>query len=169
MTATNNHPVEPAAGDDRGVDADLVTEVIEIDLPSRLELVTVVRMLIATAATSQGSLHHDRLDDLRWVTSEAVTNAIQANHASNNVETEGRATGRVVATCEAGEGFVRLVVTDEGPGMPEQVELPDMDHPDRLQTEGGFGVPLMRELTRGLISYDSAPDGTTVHLEVRQH
>lgn len=140
---------------------------IEIDLPSNLELVTVVRMVIATAATAQGSLYGNRLDDLRWATSEAVTNAIQANQAKGE-QTE-RTPGRVVAQCEVGDGFARLVVSDEGMGMPEEVELPDIDHPDRLQTEGGFGVPLMRDLSRGVISFDSTPEGTTVHLEIHQH
>lgn len=140
--------------------------VVEIDIPSNVELVTVVRMLVATAATAQGALHGDRLDDLRWVTSEAVTNAIQANQAK--AEQEDRRPDRVLTRCEVSDGFIRLTVRDEGPGMPAEVDLPDIDHPDRLQLEGGFGVPLMRQLSRGELHFDSSPKGTTVRLELRQ-
>ncbi len=140
--------------------------VVEIDIPSSFELVTVVRMLVATAATASGSLHGDRLDDLRWVTSEAVTNAIQANHAK--AEHSDQKPARVRARCVVGEDFVQLTVTDQGAGMPEEVIVPPIDHPDRLQIEGGFGVPLMRHLSRGDITFDSSAKGTTVCLELRQ-
>ncbi len=144
----------------------MTTGIIEIDIPSNVELVTVVRMLVATAATADGTLRGDRLDDLRWVTSEAVTNAIQANQAKA-LESD-RKPGRVIARCEIDDGFVRLVVSDEGAGMPPAIEVPDMEHPDRLHLEGGFGVPLMRHLSRGEIQFDSTPSGTTVHLELHQ-
>lgn len=140
--------------------------VIEIDIPSSVELVTVVRMLVATAASAHESLHGDRLDDLRWVTSEAVTNAIQANQSK--VEESEQKPGRVRAYCEVGKGVVRLTVTDEGPGMPPEVELPDIEDPDRLNLEGGFGVPLMRALSDGNLDFDSSPLGTTVRLEIQQ-
>lgn len=145
---------------------DDVEGVVEIDIPSSFELVTVVRMLVAAAATSQNALRGDRLDDLLWVTSEAVTNAIQANHAK--AEEQDRSPGRVRASYEIGHELVRLTVTDEGIGMPVDMPVPDMEHPDRLHLEGGFGVPLMRQLTKGAISFDSSSKGTTVTLEVHQ-
>lgn len=135
--------------------------VIEIDIPSRTDLVTVVRLIVDAAARAAGSLDGDRLDDLSWVTSEAVTNAIQANQ---RVATPGR----VRAQCEVGPGWVSLVVADQGPGMDELDELPDMEHPDRLQLEGGFGVPLMKRLSSGEVVFHSTPEGTTVELEIRQ-
>lgn len=140
--------------------------VVEIDMPSSVELVTVVRMLIGAAARSQGALAGDRLDDLLWVTSEAFTNAIQANQAQ--ADATDRSAGRVKASCEISSGLVRLRVSDEGPGMPADLAVPDMEHPDRLLLEGGFGVPLMRQLSRGAVSFDSSSDGTTVNLELRQ-
>lgn len=140
--------------------------VVEIDIPSSVELVTVVRMLVATAASANAALQADRLDDLRWVTSEAVTNAIQANQSK--AESTDAKPGRVVTHCEIAKGTVHLVVRDEGPGMPPEVDVPDIEHPDRLHLEGGFGVPLMRNLTRGAISFQSSPLGTTVSLEVSE-
>ncbi len=136
--------------------------VIEIDIPSRVDLVTVVRMIAGTAAEAAEALSGDRLDDLRWVMSEATTNAIQANIAAT------APAGRVRVMLEVGTGWVRVQVNDEGPGMPDREDVPDMEHPDRLQIEGGFGIPLMQHLTSGTVHFEPAAVGTTVHLELHQ-
>ncbi|MEM9892012.1 MAG: hypothetical protein AAF962_14200 [Actinomycetota bacterium] len=49
---------------------------VEIEIPSRVDMVAVVRMIVAAATNAVDAIHGDRLDDLRWVTSEATTNAI---------------------------------------------------------------------------------------------
>lgn len=134
-------------------------EIVTIDLPSRLDLVTVVRMIVASAASATKSLNPGRLEDLRIVTSEAVTNAIQAN-------LEAGGNGRVRVVCELESTLVRLIITDEGPGMSPELPLPDITHPDRLAIEGGFGVPLMKKLTGGSAKFSSTRKGTTVELEV---
>ncbi len=136
-------------------------DVIEIDIPSRFDLVTVVRMIIASCSSAADALVGDRLDDLRWVTSEATTNAIEANQISDPA-------GRVLIRAVVGDGWVRLNVVDEGPGMPEDLQVPDMDEPERLDIEGGFGIPLMRTLSSSEVVFDSSPDGTSVHLELWQ-
>lgn len=117
-------------------------------------------MVVAAATNAVEALQGDRLDDLRWVTSEATTNAIQANLA-------GDGEGRVVITCEVDDGFVRLSVKDEGSGMPEQYEVPDITHPDRLLIEGAFGVPLMERLSSAC-NFVSADTGTVVQMELYQ-
>lgn len=137
------------------------TDIIEIDIPSRFDLVTVVRMIIASSSTAAEALVGDRLDDLRWVTSEATTNAIQANHTTPRP-------GRVRIRAQVGADWVRLWVTDSGPGMPEARPVPDIDHPERLDLEGGFGIPLMRTLSSSEVVFDSTPSGTTVRLELSQ-
>ena len=134
---------------------------IEIDIPSRMEFVTVVRMIAAAAAESVGALVGDRLDDLKWVMSEATTNAMQANLSSE-------VPGRVTAVLELGTGWVRIRVTDEGPGMPDAPAVPDIDHPDRLHIEGGFGIPLMQHLSSTELQFLTGPAGTTVELELHQ-
>ncbi len=70
-------------------------------------------------------------------------------------------------TCEVDEGRVRLSVKDEGPGMPEQYEVPDITHPDRLLIEGAFGVPLMERLSSAC-RFESADTGTTVQMDLYQ-
>ncbi len=133
---------------------------IEIDIPSRVDLVAVVRMIVAAATNAVGALQGDRLDDRRWVTSEATTNAIQANLSADGE-------GRVTITCQVDDGVVRLSVRDEGPGMPEHYEVPDITHPDRLLIEGAFGIPLMERLSSAC-QFVSAATGTTVNMELYQ-
>lgn len=134
--------------------------IVEIDIPSRVDLVAVVRMIVAAATNAVGALQGERVDDLRWVTSEATTNAIEANLSTN-------ADGRVGIVCQVEDGVVRLSVRDQGPGMPEHYEVPDITHPDRLLIEGAFGVPLMERLASAC-HFVSAASGTTVNMELYQ-
>lgn len=170
----NDHTVRQqgsAGGPERGSDDDPVVlpepdvsdqqrGTVEIDIPSRLDLVAVVRMVVAAATNAVEALEGDRLDDLRWVTSEATTNAIEANLLASPE-------GRVQVSCEVDDGVVRLSVRDEGPGMPEQYEVPDITHPDRLLIEGAFGIPLMERLSSAC-QFVSAASGTTVNMELYQ-
>ncbi len=118
-------------------------------------------MIIASSSSAADALVGDRLDDLRWVTSEATTNAIQANQNELPL-------GRVSIRAEVGRGIVRLTVSDEGPGMPEETPVPAIDEPERLDIEGGFGIPLMRTLSSAEVIFDSSPQGTTVQMELWQ-
>ncbi|MFT7599361.1 MAG: anti-sigma regulatory factor (Ser/Thr protein kinase) [Acidimicrobiales bacterium] len=141
---------------------------VELDIPSRLDLVTVARMVVAAVASCVEALDGDRLDDLRWVTSEATTNAIQANLRA--LDDGNGIPGRVVIRVAATKDAVRLTVIDAGTGMSPAAQLLDITHPDRLEVEGGFGVPLMQMLSSSEVVFTSTPEGTTVELEVeRQH
>lgn len=140
--------------------SDAIEGRVEIDIPSRVDLVAVVRMVVAAATNAVGALQGERLDDLRWVTSEATTNAIEANLSAAEE-------GRVRITCEVGNGVVRLSVRDQGPGMPEHYEVPDITDPDRLLIEGAFGLPLMERLASAC-RFVSAATGTTVNMELYQ-
>ena len=132
--------------------------VIEIEIPSQYDLVAVVRMIIAAAAADGAGFDGDRLDDLRIVTSEAVTNAIEGNQATPGAST-------VFLRCETSPGLVRLQVSDQGPGIIPRAELPDMEDPSRLDIEGGFGIPLMQRLS-SMSRFRSTPTGTIVDLEI---
>jgi anti-sigma regulatory factor (Ser/Thr protein kinase) len=137
------------------------TGCVEIEIPSRVDMVAVVRMIVAAATNAVDAIHGDRLDDLRWVTSEATTNAIEANLARN----EG---GRVLVRCEVGSGLVRLAVSDEGPGLVEPAAVPDITDPERLLIEGAFGIPLMRHLASVLSYHTGNGHGTTVEMVLHQ-
>jgi anti-sigma regulatory factor (Ser/Thr protein kinase) len=138
------------------------SNLVEIEIPSRVDMVAVVRMIVAAATNAVEAIHGDRLDDLRWITSEATTNAIEANLATADE-------GRVQVRCEVAQGCVRLMVSDEGPGMPSLASVPDIADPDRLLIEGSFGIPLMRHLSSAL-SFHAGVNGcgTTVEMELYQ-
>lgn len=140
---------------------DAEIRVVDIDVPSRFDLVTVVRMVVASCSSAAGVLEGDRLDDLRWVVSEATTNAIQANQTSEEP-------GRVSIRCEIGADSVRLRIRDEGPGMPPELQIPEITSPDRLDIEGGFGIPLMRTLSNSEVVFTTDDSGTTVEMELSQ-
>ena len=133
---------------------------VEIEIPSRVDMVAVVRMIVAAATNAVDAIHGDRLDDLRWVTSEATTNAIEANLARSD-------NGRVLVRCEVASGLVRLTVSDEGPGLAPAAPIPDITDPERLLIEGAFGIPLMRHLSSAM-SFHTGSNGTTVEMEVHQ-
>lgn len=142
-------------------DRDLVgSGLVEIEIPSRVDMVAVVRMIVAAATNAVEAIQGDRLDDLRWVTSEATTNAIQANLARNDH-------GRVVVRCEVASGLVRLSVSDEGVGFAPPAPAPEITDPERLLVEGAFGIPLMQHLSSEL-SFHSGQQGTTVEMELHQ-
>lgn len=137
------------------------TGLVEIEIPSRVDMVAVVRMIVAAATNAVDAINGDRLDDLRWVTSEATTNAIEANLARDG------SGARVTVRCEVASGLVRLAVIDEGPGLPAPEPVPDMGDPERLFIEGAFGIPLMQHLSSAL-SFHTGQAGTTVNMELHQ-
>ncbi len=140
--------------------------VIELDLPARVDLVAVARMVIVAAASCGEVLEGDRLDDLRLLTSEAATNAVEANLATEHP-------GRVCIEAELGADGLTLSVSDQGPGLPELpgelsqwTELPDLQAPGGLQQEGGFGLPLMHLLSSQPVMFLCGDQGTTVKLHL---
>jgi len=153
---------------------------VEIEIPSRVDMVAVVRMVVSAANDAVEAVHGQRLDDLRWLTSEATTNAIEANLESAGIDTgnvedveialrlvDASEVGRVLVTAEVVEGRVSLTVADQGPGIVNIPEGPDITDPDRLLVEGAFGIPLMRHLSNSM-SFESTPEGTVVELELLQ-
>lgn len=130
---------------------------INMEIPSAVELVNVVRMTILNAVESTGALSGSRLDDLRLATSEAVTNAIEANLDRDPAKP-------VKIRCVIKAGLVQLEVTDFGFGMPTTPDLPPLGDPARLRTEGGFGVPLMKALSGDRFEFDTSASGTTVRI-----
>ncbi len=135
------------------------SNLVEIEIPSRVDMVAVVRMIVAAATNAVEAIHGDRLDDLRWVTSEATTNAIEANlsHADD---------GRVQVRCEVAEGCVRLMVSDQGPGMPARATVRELAYCQPL-VGGSLGIPLMKHFSNAW-SFNSGLNGTTVHMELYQ-
>lgn len=132
---SDDEPVGEDADNAPGVSGEIVLEI-----PARTELVSFVRMVVATAAELEPDMDAERIDDLRVAVSEATTNAIEAHgHVASD---------RIRVNCNLADDQVAVVIHDEGVGFePETLpDLPPADSPERLLYESGLGVPLMRLL-----------------------
>ncbi len=133
---------------------------VRLTIPSKFDYVACARSIIVGAVEARSSLVAERLEDLMWVVSEAVTNAIEANLVTDPEEV-------VEIRCDIEPGRVKLSVADAGPGLPESTEIQDVSSAARLDREGAIGLPLMKHLSDDL-SYSSDMSGTVINLELRQ-
>ena len=137
-----------------------MSRVVVLEMPARPEYLTLARLVVAAAASIEATFRHEKIEDLRVAVSEATTNAIEA-HARMSGE------DRITIRCDLAEERIEVEVRDEGPGFdPDKLEpVPGISDPDRLVFEGGFGLPLMRELTDET-EIRSSDEGTAVKLVV---
>ena len=133
---------------------------ISLSIPSRVDFVSMARTVVVSGVASVDTLSADRLDDLRWVVSEAVTNAIEANLAVNPE-------AQVHVDCEILDSEVKVSVTDAGSGMPDLSLVPSIGDLKNLESEGSMGIPLIKHLTSDY-DFSSNEQGTTVRMELRQ-
>lgn len=135
-----------------------VGEVV-LEIPAKPEYLAVARQVVVAAASVEPTFRDTRLDDLRIAVSEATTNAIAA-HGPVSDE-------RILIRCNLADDRVEVEVVDRGPGFdPESARAaPPPEHPDRLDWEGGLGLPLMRGLTDET-QISSGARGTAVRLTV---
>ena len=145
MATTHHHDHQEP--DDRG---DTVVEV-----PIRPEAIFAARAAVARAAARAG-LGRDRIDDLLVATSEACTNALEANQRADCDDP-------IVVTCAVSDGDVVVSVTDCGAGFEPSAlpPRPPLADPRHLDVERGWGIQLMRELVDEL-DYDHADTGGTI-------
>ena len=133
---------------------------ITLEIPAKAEYLSLVRAVVVSAAGLDPLVEDQRIEDLRLAVSEATTNAIRAHANLGSDE-------RITIRCGLGDDRIEVEVQDRGPGFnPEKFkEISPLNEADRLQYEGGFGIPLMRVLADE-IQIDSADAGTTVQLVV---
>ena len=133
---------------------------ILLEVPARTEFVSLVRLVVASAAELGPDMALERVEDLRVAVSEAATNAVDA-------QAESGSTSRIGISCSVSEDKVVVRIHDEGGGFdPDGVPaLPDPESPERLEHESGLGVYLMRALADET-EITSTPSGTDVQLVV---
>jgi serine/threonine-protein kinase RsbW len=139
-----------------------VDRVVELEIPARPEYLSLVRLVVAAAASLEPSLRDERIEDLRVAVSEATTNAIESHATLDGEE-------RILIRCNLDDDRIEVWIEDQGRGFdPDAIgELPDLTEPRHLEAEGGFGLPLMRILTDEA-EIRSSPEGTAVKLVVHQ-
>jgi len=133
---------------------------IFLEVPARTEFVSLVRLVVASAAEIGPDMAIERVEDLRVAVSEAATNAIEAH-------VESGSKSRIGIRCSVSDEKVVVGIHDEGGGFdPDNIgTLPEPDSPERLQYESGLGVYLMRELADET-EITSSSSGTDVRLVV---
>jgi len=138
-------------------------DVVELELPARPEVVSVARLIIGALVAADPLFDEERSADLRLAVSEACTNAIQAEMAGNRKESLGPDAEPIVMRCVLADGQIEVAITDHGGGFdPTVLEAhPDVTSPDRLNYEGGLGIPLIKMLADHL-EFRPTGDGTTV-------
>ena len=114
---------------------------IELDLPPRPEIVSVARLVVGSLAMADPSFDDERAADLRLAVSEACTNAVQAQQRA-------RDESPIQLRYRVWPGTIEVTVTDAGGGFDigEAQRPVDLTDPERLEYEGGLGIPLIRLL-----------------------
>jgi serine/threonine-protein kinase RsbW len=133
---------------------------VRLEIPARPEYLGLARQVVAAAAAIEATFRPDRIDDLRVVVSEATTNAIEAHADLDRDE-------RIVIRCNLDAEQIEVEVVDHGAGFdPTGLgDMPDPNDPDRLDLEGGLGIPLLRVLADEA-EIRSGEHGTAVRLVV---
>ena len=128
-----------------------------LDIPAEARFIASARNFVADEARRCGWLDERRVDDLKLVVSESVTNSLRAQ-ADRQLDDVVRI--RVAVDAD----HLEVSVIDSGGGfeLPEgPVGIPEPD-PER---EGGFGLPLIEALTDEL-HVSRSEDGTVMRVVV---
>ncbi len=133
---------------------------VEVSLPNRLGYERIAMDCSASFAKMAG-LGKDRIDDLKTAVSEACLNAIEHGN-------KGRPDARVVITMNFKEDAFSVSVMDEGEGIPEMPEEPDIDKKvANLQTPRGLGIYLIKQLTDKVEFDKKTGDGHVVRMVIK--
>jgi anti-sigma regulatory factor (Ser/Thr protein kinase) len=134
-----------------------VPQAVELGVPAEARSVAEVRDVVSSFARRAGWIDPRRVDDLRLLVSEIVTNAVVAHRSL----AEPRP---IDVRCECDGARFEVVVRDRGGGFDPPagpLDLPEPD-PDRVS---GFGLGLIWTLADE-VHFARTPDGTEVRIVV---
>ena len=131
---------------------------VVLAIPALTEYVSLVRLVVASAAQIHPYIDPERIEDLRVAVSEAATNAIRSHESTGT-------TAQIRVTCNVAEDHIEVIIRDHGKGFdPDALpDLPEPGSPERLLHESGMGLRLMRMLADETEIYPSS-SGTYVRL-----
>ena len=114
-------------------------QTIEVSLPNRLGYERIAMESSASFARIIGFVS-ERVEDLKTAVAEACINAIEHGN-------KARPEARVIVTMNYKDGILSVSVVDEGEGIEEFPEDPDiLEKIQNLQTPRGLGIFLIRRL-----------------------
>jgi len=112
---------------------------IEFSLPNKLGYERIAMEGSASFARIVGFVS-ERIEDLKTAVAEACINAIEHGN-------KARPDARVLVTMNYGDGVLSVSVKDEGEGIDEFPEEPDiLKKIEHLQTPRGLGIFLIKQL-----------------------
>ena len=135
-----------------------MADVVELEIPARLDLLELVRMVVTTAASIEPTFDDERIEDLRLVVSEACANAIESHTSQGSDE-------RIALRCDLADDRIEIEVRDRGGGFDPDPgsELSSLADAAPLGYEAGLGIPLMRTLSDEA-EFTRSDAGTSVRL-----
>ena len=132
---------------------------VAVSLPNKLGYERVAMDCSASLARIAG-LGKERIEDLKTAVSEACLNAIEHGN-------KGRTDARVIVTMDFKDDAFSVSVMDEGEGIPEMPETPDIAKKiEELQTPRGLGIYLMKQLT-DQVEFNAEGDGHVVRMVIK--
>ena len=116
---------------------------VTLSIPPRRELVALARGVVVEVARRHG-IGAERVEDIRLIVSEAVTNAVQAYLRRGS----GRPADldRIDIRFDASAGRFEITVRDSYGGPEVPLEAP-FAAPTSTSATGGFGLPIMDSLS----------------------
>lgn len=134
---------------------------VEVHLPNMLGYERVAMECCASFARIAG-FTSDRIEDLKTAVSEACLNAIEHG---NKLRPEAR----VTVTLEIEDDCISVRVKDEGDGIKELPEEPDIVQKiERLQSPRRLGIFLIRNLVDHVEFNEPTNDGHVLKMVLRQ-
>ncbi len=133
---------------------------IELHLTSRSGYERVAMDAAGSAAKLMG-FHQSRVEDLRTAVSEACINAMEHAHEYN-------AATKVVVALNIGDADLTIDVADQGEGVPELVEKPDIARKfTGEQSARGWGMFLIKSLMDKAEFNVRSEHGNTTRMVIR--
>ncbi|HHV62181.1 MAG TPA: anti-sigma F factor [Firmicutes bacterium] len=135
-----------------------VRNAFKLEFPAIPENVEFARVTVACFASQLGGFTLEELDDIRLVTSEAVSNAI--------IHGYGEHTGTIFINGSICDGALEVIVEDRGKGIEdvEKARQPAYTtSPDRL----GMGLTIIEALVDELIILSEPGNGTRLIMRKR--
>jgi len=133
---------------------------IEVSLPSKLGYERIAMESSASFAKIIGFMK-DRIEDLKTAVSEACLNAMEHGN-------KGRNDARVVVTMSFKNGILSVSVKDEGDGISELPQDPDIERKvQKLEPTKGLGVFLIKQLVDRVEFNKMTKGGHEVKMDIK--
>lgn len=135
-------------------------QTIEVNLPNEIGYERIAMACSASFAKIVGFVP-ERIEDLKTAVSEACLNAMEHGN-------QGRQDARVVVIMNFEDGSFTVSVMDEGTGIQEIPEEPDiLKKIEKLEAPRGLGIFLIRRLADHVDFNQMTKDGHIIRMVIR--